>query len=288
MFLLSNSNHHSKNIPTYTQEPVQPREFSEQVEESNNCYRGSDCSIICENIKRDEPGQVAAAYINKIGYVTGCQPTDPMTLEFHNCLFPNNTLQSGWFNPSFVLNGINVTSIIIIQCYIQDIRPGAFLHFNNLLEMTICENDIRQLKNNTFIGLKLLENLSIRDEMSLEAIEVGTLQPLKGLKQLQMQRVIKNDEMLQNITSIVPLKGVVNVDFRDNSISVIEEDSFNCFPNVQMLYLSRNNLSYIKPGSFQQFPSLVSLYFDSNQLTTLARDVFGSSISVDNLELEGK
>lgn len=100
--------------------------------------------------------------------------------------------------------------------------------------------------------------------------------------------IIKNSELKYLKRSYFKgLEGLMEIDFSNNLINKLSEDTFDDLVQLQVLTLLNNLLIYIPQGIFKNLVSLVYLEFDENQLEIIPEGLFKNNLELDTIKLSG-
>lgn len=89
---------------------------------------------------------------------------------------------------------------------------------------------------------------------------------------------------LQNVPTCLP-ENITYLDIYQNDIPVLDDQSFQRYPNLVNLLLESNHITNISAGSFSSLVNLESLSLAQNYITTLPDDLFQNNANILYLSL---
>lgn len=121
---------------------------------------------------------------------------------------------------------------------IDKIEDETFKEFENLKELSISKNEIKELNGNTFVGLTKLEKLNL-SYCKIDKIEAGTFAPIINLKHLtlsgnDLSEVINSERIFHDLEKLEILE------LENCNITQIKRNVFRNLPNLHTLILSNN------------------------------------------------
>ncbi|XP_063960667.1 leucine-rich repeat-containing protein 70-like [Lytechinus pictus] len=142
--------------------------------------------------------------------------------------------------------------------HISRIRPVIFRGFLFLKYILLSNNNISRIEANTFIGAPQLmsiklnyNNLQVFDRYALNGTQ-------NRLRDIYLSR---------------------------NSMTVVENGTFQHVPKLSVIDLHRNRLSQLASGVFQHLKNLERLFLGMNKLVNLPEDIFKNISSLVYLDL---
>ena len=151
--------------------------------------------------------------------------------------------------------------------------------FREVRGLYLDKNQIKEIKDNTFNGLKKLEELSLFNNQ-IEKIEKGAFNGLENLEDLILRlnhiKEIKNN-------AFKGLKNLRKLNLMKNQITEIEKNAFNGLENLEDLNLSRNGISIIEKGAFKSLEKLLELELSSNgimEIKELPKELLESKTAI--------
>lgn len=80
---------------------------------------------------------------------------------------------------------------------------------------------------------------------------------------------------------------LVDIDFRQNDIQEIYENSFSTYKRVRTINLSKNRIENIHENSLSHLKGVVQIYLDDNRLSSLSETTFSELSQLEVIELSG-
>lgn len=190
---------------------------------------------------------------------------------------------------------------------ISFIPPGTFsnlplydvqLENNKLLEVPVdFANSSLTMINLSFNKIRFIDSRSLENLPNLRIIHLrgNRLQSIFPHRILTFPHVLVNLNLVNNSLTRVTnymLQGLTSLQVLDlgyNSISFIEQYSFEHTPKLTTLILSSNDLKYMDENIFpiSGMPDLYALYLDNNRLMYLTSDVFARLINLKVTSIVG-
>jgi len=226
-------------------------------------------TIKCSNIPNDT-GEFVANYINAN---SNNWPTNTAyTLRIENCIFPGNTLSSGWLpvlNTKIIIGQLHITTAVPIT-----IEENAFSDNNiqNITHLTL-QGNIEQLNERCFAGLQHLETLII-NEGPIRFVAGGILKDVKNLKSLQIESGI-SDEHLNYFLWNTTLQNLMALNIRFNNLNNLKSETFRGLYNLLMLDAGWSHITSIESTILESSAHIIqNVNFENNELETLPVDIF--------------
>jgi Leucine-rich repeat (LRR) protein len=154
-----------------------------------------------------------------------------------------------------------IIALIQFNNLADDIPDDAFAQLN-ISDFNLFSNNFKNLRKNSFRGLKSITKLNIRAK-NLTTVEKGSFEYLNSMQILIITNsslTSKRLESLGLIEEINSLSKLRVLDLKFNEIEAIKETYFQNM-NLQSLYMPFNNISEIR---FTQMNSLIELDLDFN------------------------
>ena len=150
------------------------------------------------------------------------------------------------------------------------IPADTFKTCSNLEEIFICDNKLRIVDKNAFVGLSKLSRLDLGHNL-IEEIQFELLQPLINLRVLKM--------MKNNIITIQPnafrtLQNLWLLDLDGSQLTEINAVILAPLVNLEQLFLHNNAISTIHSNAFRTLTKLLILSLENNVLTKLDSILF--------------
>lgn len=185
--------------------------------------------------------------------------------------------------PNFVFNHLRALKILrLSNNHIHIIKPSAFYGLNNLTELDLSNNEIKnicpvfstskfprpvlttlnlsknkikQLTDSCFVGTPNLRNLNL-GENEINQISSNAFKSLKYLEILYMQDNNITELLDGTFDDLIHLK---ILDLRINSIKIISETIFIHLNNLEMINLASNEGIWMPPLAFMKNSNLKNL-----------------------------
>jgi len=151
--------------------------------------------------------------------------------------------------------------------------------FREVRGLYLDKNQIKEIKDNTFNGLKKLEELSLFNNQ-IEKIEKGAFNGLENLEDLIL--CLNHIKEIKN-NAFKGLKNLRKLNLMKNQITEIEKNAFNGLENLEDLNLSRNGISIIEKGAFKSLEKLLELELSSNgimEIKELPKELLESKTAI--------
>jgi hypothetical protein len=160
---------------------------------------------------------------------------------------------------AFLPSGLTHLEILIIDnCELAGVEPGAFNGFKTLVELSLISNALRHIKPHTFGNMSRLKRL----HLGHNAIEKLDTDAFLGLSDLEY------------------------LDMNENNIRYIQPDMFIHSPNLETLRLGGNQLLQIPTnGHFINARSLRHLYVENCSVSYVSMETFANLGGLTLLDL---
>ncbi|XP_023236565.1 relaxin receptor 1-like [Centruroides sculpturatus] len=165
---------------------------------------------------------------------------------------------------------------------LSSIADFTFLRNNYIKLLVISFNKIQYLDNGSFIGLRNLRELDLRN-CELKSLNSETFKPLKMLESLLLDGN-QLEEFEQGIFKYLSKLKLLSL--RRNRIKYIKEEIFYGLHSLKALSLSWNELSQLDEDSFGNISSLINLDLENNNLISIKRNTFSQLINLQTLNLK--
>ena len=169
---------------------------------------------------------------------------------------------------------ISLTSVTIKECdNVSAIPEGVFAHAPKLTSVDLTHNGIRDVHANGFVGLDLLETLTL-DNNDITELPPGTFHSLPRLKHL----TAKGNKIASLATDMFTNnRELVDIDLSTNHLSKIETDQFARLTQLQSLTLTSNGIQTLAPGCFNT-ASLREIVLTSNAIDYIDESMFHGNL----------
>ena len=202
------------------------------------------------------------------------------TLTFANnkIFFGNKSDLGPPFQNLVLLNKLNLYSNNLTE-----IDPKWFLNINqNFTQLNLSSNQLRIIKNDTFLTLNKLELLYLY----FNEIEVLELNSFRGLVNLRFLHLYENKIRFVQENLFFNLANLNELFFHQNNLNQIESNTFNQFGNVKELRLNYNQIRDIQNSTFINLNKLEFLLLSFNQIEYLNENTFIGLYSLKELFLD--
>ena len=147
----------------------------------------------------------------------------------------------------------------------------------NLKHLSLANNNLNNIGENTFLTLESLEHLDIHGNRLKETVSFENLP--------QLQVLLLSHNQLTAIPNHLSSK-LKTLDLGDNQIEHIPEGSFNDLDDLFALRLAGNNIAKLNNASFGNIPSLQLLNLASNHLEAIPQATFVGLQKLRGLRLD--
>lgn len=142
-----------------------------------------------------------------------------------------------------------LTDLSLEENTISIIRDGAFVGLDNMKELNLSTNSIREIPANTFLNRRL--RILDVSHNNLNSIRGNALQDLRALVHLNLSM---------------------------NALTQLDDKSFVGLTNLLVLFLSENQILNIQPNTFAHLQSIHRIDLGWNKLKTLSGNIFGAQV----------
>lgn len=163
------------------------------------------------------------------------------------------------FEPSY--EAIEV--LLLGDCGITEVEPGAFKALENMIRLTLSNNSISRLDESVFSKDSKLEFLALSDN-NLTSV-TGTFNRTRRLKELKL-----SSNMIHDITDA--FKGLTllrKISMRSNLVTHIPDDAFSDNSELAEINLSENKIRWVGRNALKGLVTLNKLLLQNNQLVSL-------------------
>lgn len=177
-----------------------------------------------------------------------------------------------------VPNAAFITFIDLSNNKISDIKTDSFMHFPNLMQLCLNNNQINDIS-----GLVCPENLR---ELH---ITHNKLRMLDFNQFISFPMLYVMNAGFNEIEQIVPADGLLPhleiLFLNNNKIKELSSYMFTCCPDLQALYLQDNAINIVCDDCFNGLFKLRLLYLYNNMITTINSNIFRSLKNLHTLYL---
>ncbi|KAF7707088.1 reticulon-4 receptor-like 2b [Silurus meridionalis] len=139
---------------------------------------------------------------------------------------------------------------------ITELRSDSFGFETQVL--WLYSNNISWIEAGAFSNLRVLEELDLGDNPSLQQLDGGAFRGLERLQSLHMHRC---------------------------GLTELPADVFSKLYSLQFLYLQENQLNHLPDGVFSDLVNLTHLFLHGNRLRTVSENAFRGLVNLDRLLL---
>ncbi|KAK2584466.1 hypothetical protein KPH14_006841 [Odynerus spinipes] len=244
-----------------------------EITTSGNYCEISQCkAITCTSIPvAYDPGNLTSHFIESV-FKVRCPTTDTINLIYENCRFLSNTLSKDWLKIN-----ISIEQLTFAGCSLNRIHDEAFYDkiFAEVETLSLLDNKISSLSRNVFGKFFKLKQLLVQNNIVDYAESDLLADVANSLEVLQLDAVIKDREVLRNITGKKILSNLKSLMIRENYIPVLSPELFTGVPKIRSLFVDGSGLTEIGLNSFGSMAgSLELLILKHNQLSTLPNGIF--------------
>lgn len=155
---------------------------------------------------------------------------------------------------------------------INAIFPNTFEVMNTTHSIILGGEDIPlNILTNSFLGLKLLKKLTIRN-LHMESLEKEIFVGMPNLNEL----ILTGDIPKIEFDAFLEVYNIERLILNNCNISKISVDGFMGLNKLKVLDLSRNNLDFLPYGIFDVLSSLRELYLNHNKFKELPKGIFSN------------
>jgi Leucine-rich repeat (LRR) protein len=215
--------------------------------------------------------------------------------------------QLSFFLSIFLLNALVLYANVILN---RDQLKSWFPDFLTDKNLILSDRNIKSINSDTFIGLNLLQILSINnneieifdsnlfdDLVNLNGLILGPQQQSSAvhppLDTLLFDKLINLDNLdltglnLDRIDKLQfkQLSKLKSLTLNENKISLLDSSVFNNIINIERLWIASNELNYLSPDLFNGLVKLYWLDLSTNKLTSLDKTIFKSLDNLQDLNL---
>lgn len=165
--------------------------------------------------------------------------------------------------------------ILQFPANLNSVSKDDFINANNLTQLKLSNNHLKELKTGVFSRADKLSNLEL-DYNDISVIEDFAFENLINLEQLKLSNNFLTKINRLTLRGLPSLK-VLNL--RNNLIETFEDGALD-FPNLRGLFIADNNIKIFPDSIFTQLPNVFSLDAKRNEL----RRVNNALYLLQNLE----
>ncbi|MED6286949.1 hypothetical protein CHARACLAT_011350 [Characodon lateralis] len=173
---------------------------------------------------------------------------------------------------------------------LQSARLGSQPQLPSLVTLDLGHNDFTTLKSDDFSFLKdspFLQFINLMSSVSLEKLEPGCFQPISALRRLSLDGSRKSSTLIPDLCSELSRTAIGALSLRDIGLKNLTNRTFLGLnkTNLTLLDLSSNSISKIEDGSFQWLSGLQTLNLTGNNIKHLTQGTFNGLKMLKNLQL---
>ncbi|XP_022914923.1 toll-like receptor 13 [Onthophagus taurus] len=135
------------------------------------------------------------------------------------------------------------------------------------------------LLTNSFVGLKLLKKLTIRN-LKIKVLQKEILVGMPSLKEF----ILTGDIPKIDFDAFMEVNNLEKLIMNQCNISRLSVDTFMGLNRLKILDLSKNNIDFIPPGLFDILPNLRELYLSNNHLKEVSKGIFPNTLRLIRLD----
>ncbi|XP_030767317.1 slit homolog 1 protein-like [Sitophilus oryzae] len=170
--------------------------------------------------------------------------------------------------------------LVLTECGLQNIYPGAFQNLPRLAIINLRDNGIKSIEKGVFNDLKLKILFLHKNEIThIDGEAFDNMTALTKIKLNHNALTTWDPNWFKNTPSIEVLS------FRRNSITEVPTNAFKNFANTDnlIIYLSNNNISRISPNAFTGLVKVNEIWLDRNWLTSVDESAFTGVQQIEKL-----
>ncbi len=164
---------------------------------------------------------------------------------------------------------------------ISTIPSQVFLQLENCILLDMSMNQIKDIKQGAFDGLKKLLRLDLSDNR-IEVLHKNMFLPLTGCHCLV---IIRNPLHQIELGAFNGLQNLQHLDLRRNSLTKLENNTFIQLTNLKELCLGNGRISTIETGTFNCLSKLRILRINTNPIPHLRGDMLKGLVSLRMLDM---
>ncbi|XP_033354475.1 leucine-rich repeat transmembrane protein FLRT3-like isoform X2 [Bombus vosnesenskii] len=215
---------------------------------------------------KTDSGTVVSEFIEN-NFKAICKDTTSVKLSLIKCKFPENMLRKNW-----LCTNLSIEELTFEHCFLSKIEDNAFSSsiYEQTKKISMINNELVSLRKAMFRHLKMLEVLSINENI-VKSAEFNLLEEVAGsLTTLDLRQAIDDRKVLRNITGGNALSKLELLSLWGNSISVIDAELFVGVPMVKSLYLHASNIETVSQDTLQPMASsILQITLYSNNIVSL-------------------
>lgn len=202
-----------------------------------------------------------------------------------------------------------LTLLQLEQNSILSIRDGAFNGLENLRELNLSGNSIRQLSANTFPlnrleildlcnnDLNIIRGQAFRELRSLHTLNISNNalnelddQTFFGLIKLKI--LLLKDNHILNIqpNTFALLASILRIDLSSNALQNLNGnifgDELQTILPLQKLFIHKNSIGTVQPRAFVSVPHVDFLSLANNRIIALDENIFEPLVKLKKLQLQ--
>ena len=194
---------------------------------------------------------------------------------------------------------------LIVKRSMKFFNDTSFKLMPDLTILCLKNNNIKQIRNNTFTGLSNLRELYLSNNLlDDESIDGDAYKGLEALRIL----MVDGNHLKSVPNAVYSLKRLVELNMRRNKLTFISANDFTMLENLQSLdlaanriilienkafpstitelFLSQNEFNFIDEEIFHDLTNLQHLRLSYNRISYLPRDIFSKNIALESIYLD--
>ncbi|CAF4831123.1 unnamed protein product [Pieris macdunnoughi] len=177
-----------------------------------------------------------------------------------------------------------VEDITLRDNQIKDLKANAFAHHRDLVTIGLDTNNIVEINRNVFVDLPSLEKLYLTRN-KITTIHDKAFIHLSNLRELEIDT---NNLFMLNSETFLGLKKLEKLDLSSNSLQVIGDNTFAPLKNLRVLNLDGNKIQMLDEKAFHGLVNLQSLSIAHNTLKEIKNiKLFVGLKSLKSMSLKG-
>ena len=205
--------------------------------------------------------------------------------------------------PPTVADYSNLKWLRMSHNYVEKIRPKTFQHLKSLLVLNLTFNKIKELDDDSFVGLDRLENLFL-NKNKIASISSRTFSEMTKLTKIDLANnklETLPEHLFDGLSSLLfldldsnkltdipnnvfkDLKTLKDLNLKNNELKTLQEDSLVGLFKVFTLQLSNNLIEHLPDGVFRDLFTLRILDFHGNNVTNFTKSTFQNEKAGANL-----
>lgn len=205
-------------------------------------------------------------------------------LDFdNNCIFKSASIGNNEEISFDDFRNDAVTKIVFESSSVHSVPAKLFQEFENLKSLKISRQNVKEIKENSYLSAGKLENL-LMNENQVNQLKRNIFQGANNLKALSICcgeiRVVDKDAFSN-------LKKLKFLDISTNQIKSLDKNLFKNLVNLRNLFLHTNQIEFIHKDLFASNVNLLEIYLRNNQISAMSPDTFAHLNQLETLHLYG-